>query len=107
MNRIRPRSVGALALAGALGLAATPAATAAPERRPNEPRPTSSFSDVVTTRVTLRLEAGPAVAETGRREVTGTAEGSHLLPDRGATGPSAENGPTASPQLGGEADPDG
>jgi hypothetical protein len=106
MNRIRLRSVGALALAGAILLAATPAATAAPERMPNEPRTASSLFDVLTTWVTLRLDAVPAVAETGRREVTGTAEGSHL-PARGASGSSAENGPTASPQLGGEADPNG
>lgn len=105
MDGDRLRKVGALVLAGALLLAATPAATAAPGRMAEQSPTAPSFFDGLTAWMSLWLDAGPISAAVALWQAAGTEDGPGGA--EGVSRAAAEDDPTATPQLGSEADPDG
>lgn len=106
MDGDRLRKVGTLVLAGALLLAATPVASAAPERISDEQPFAPSFFGGLTAWVSLWLDTGPMAAVVALWQATGTEDGSGQLARQGSP-TAAEDNPTASPQLGSEWDPNG
>lgn len=106
MDRTRLWKVGTLVLTGTLLLVATQAAAAAPERMVGETWSSASLFDVLVTWVIPWLDGAQRAAEVSHREVAVKGEDSGV-PSRSGSGSASENEPTARPQLGGEADPDG